>query len=224
MKNNIKTILILAFIAFVVVNCKKKESFDSPQNPTTVTDIDGNVYKVVKIGTQYWMAENLKTTRFRNGDSIPTTYPANLHTPLSPYTTYQWITGLKSKYLADYGRVYTDGAVVDTRGLAPKGWHVPSMEEYQQMLEFLGGTKGAIQGDIIGFMLKEKDTAYWNLYPPYLETNSSGFAARGGGCRNPIGLYKRLKDEAQFATKSATTQGNLLWEFSLLASNGFYYL
>ena len=104
---------------------------------TTVTDIDGNVYRTVKIGTQVWMAEKLKTTRYRNGDPIP-----------NVTDNPQWIslkTGALCWYKNDeankatYGSLYNWFAVADSRNIAPVGWHVPSDEEWTTLTTCLGG-------------------------------------------------------------------------------------
>jgi len=141
---------------------------------TTVTDIDGNVYRTVKIGTQVWMAENLKTTKYRNGDPIPivTDNP-------------QWIslkTGALCRYKNDeaikatYGCLYNWFAVADNRSIAPIGWHVPTDAEWTILIDFLGGEVAA------GGKLKESGTAHW-LGPNTGATNISGFTALPGGSR-----------------------------------------
>lgn len=105
------------------------------ENPFgTVIDIDGNVYKTVKIGDQWWMAENLKVTKYRNGDQIPY---------LSDH--YQWSinTGAFSYYNYNnnnsiYGALYNWYAVSDQRGLAPEGWRVPNDDDWKTLEKFLG--------------------------------------------------------------------------------------
>jgi uncharacterized protein (TIGR02145 family) len=141
---------------------------------TTVTDIDGNVYRTVKIGTQIWMAENLKTTKYRNGDPIP-----------NVTDNPQWIslkTGALCLYKNDeankatYGCLYNWFAVADTRSIAPIGWHVPTDAELTILIDLLGGQVAA------GGKLKEAGTAHWSG-PNTGATNSSGFTALPGGSR-----------------------------------------
>jgi len=84
----------------------------------TVTDIDGNVYHTVLIGTQTWMVENLKTTRYRNGNAVG---------------DHCW------KIVEDYGRLYDWSAVTNPMGLAPSGWHIPTDEEWTSLVNYLGG-------------------------------------------------------------------------------------
>lgn len=107
----------------------------------TVLDINGNVYKTVKIGNQIWMAENLYVDRFLNGDLIP-----------HAKTYEEWkIAGKKAKpawcyYDNDpnndkkYGKLYNWYAVNNRRGLAPKGWHIPSETDFETLLNSVGGS------------------------------------------------------------------------------------
>lgn len=124
----------------------------TPQLPT-VTDIDGNVYHLVVIGTQTWMVENFKAKRFRNGDAIPN------------------LLSLNSAYTSVYGQFYDGNAVVDNRKLAPAGWRVPTLADWQMLSAYLGGNSGKA---------KEAGTAHW-LAPNLGATNESGFTALGAG-------------------------------------------
>ncbi len=109
---------------------------------TTVTDIDGNVYRTVKIGTQVWMAENLKTTKYRNGDPI-----ANVTNGASwkALTTgaYCWYNN-DAENKVTYGGLYNWFVVADSRKIAPTGWHVPTDAEWTVLTDFLGGLKVAV--------------------------------------------------------------------------------
>lgn len=100
----------------------------------TVTDIDGNQYKTITFGTQIWMVENLRTTRFRNGNKIPTVSGSITNVSTS---VYQWIYDNDTTYLKEYGRLYTWWAVNDTSGLAPSGWHIPSDNEWTTLQNYL---------------------------------------------------------------------------------------
>lgn len=130
----------------------------------TATDIDGNVYNTIKIGSQIWMAENLKVTHYRNGDAIPNVIGD------------QWgdlITGAYCSYdnnednRSTYGLLYNWYAVDDSRNICPEGWHIPTMDEW----ETLAGT---------GLELKEAGTAHWAT-PNMCSPNPSGFEALPGG-------------------------------------------
>ncbi len=145
----------------------------------TVTDIDGNVYSTVTIGTQSWMAENLRTTHYTNGNSIPSTTQAINNDSTSKF---QWAYQNDTSYVAEYGRLYTWYAATDQRGVCPIGWHLPSVAEWDTLITYLGGET------VAGVSLKESGTAHWDTTYAAV-TNSSGFSARGSGFRgNPSGF------------------------------------
>lgn len=145
----------------------------------TVTDIDDNVYKTVKINDQWWMAENLKVTHYRNGDPIPRVTDNEAWSNLT--------TGAYSNYdnneanVATYGRLYNWYAVNDNRGLAPAGWHVPTDAEWKTLVDYLVGNTEA------GGKMKEADMVHWQS-PNTGADNSSGFTALPGGYRDGYGF------------------------------------
>jgi uncharacterized protein (TIGR02145 family) len=106
------------------------------QNPVTVKDIDGNEYPTVTIGSQIWMAENLKTSRLNDGTSIPLISSgeqwAGMHTP-----AYTWYDN-NEDYKGIYGALYNWYAV-GTENLCPSGWHIPGESEWSELTAFLGG-------------------------------------------------------------------------------------
>jgi uncharacterized protein (TIGR02145 family) len=148
----------------------------------TVRDIDGNVYKTVKIGSQFWMAANLKTTRYRNGDSIRTTSPATLDITIENAPKYQWAYDGNESNAETYGRLYSWYAVTDSRNVCPTGLHVPTEEEWTTLTSYLGGES------VAGGKLKESGTTLWKS-PNTGATNESGFAARSGGYRYGNGMF-----------------------------------
>jgi uncharacterized protein (TIGR02145 family) len=105
-----------------------------------LTDIDGNRYDAVKIGDQVWMSSNLNVTRFRNGDSIPEAVSKEdwIKYGQEGRPAYCVIQNMNSAGIK-YGKLYNWFAVVDPRGLAPKGWHIPSDEEWTSLTDYLGG-------------------------------------------------------------------------------------
>ena len=104
-----------------------------------VTDIDGNQYATVVIGSQEWMAENLNVERFRNGDLIPQAKSAEEWWKAGVNKQPAWCYyNNEVKNGTVYGKLYNWFAVVDPRGLAPIGWHIPSFHEWQIVIEFLG--------------------------------------------------------------------------------------
>ncbi|MBN2411764.1 T9SS type A sorting domain-containing protein [candidate division KSB1 bacterium] len=149
----------------------------------SMTDIDGNVYPIVKIGNQWWMADNLKVTQYRNGDAIP---------HVTDNTEWRELfTGAYCYYDNDisnaevYGALYNWYVVNDSRNIAPEGWHVPSAEEWLTLADYLGGA------DVAGGKLKETGTTHWTS-PNEAATNESGFTALPGGCRRYSGGFYEI--------------------------------
>jgi uncharacterized protein (TIGR02145 family) len=148
---------------------------------STVTDIDGNTYETVKIGTQIWMKENLKSSRYGDGSPIPTGLSDSewSKTNSGAYAIYDNDQANKNKY----GKLYNWYAVTDRRGLCPANWHVPSDKEWNILEYFLGGK------DVAGG--KMKTTTGWNDYNGQNGngTNESGFSGLPGSSRNYYGIY-----------------------------------
>jgi uncharacterized protein (TIGR02145 family) len=142
-----------------------------------VTDNDWNSYSVVKIGNQYWMAENLKTTKFNDGTRIPVIPDYNAWSSLvSPgYCLYNNDAG---KYKSKYGVLY-NGYTVSTGKLCPIGWHVPSADEWAALINYCGKK-------IAGGNLKER---YNWMSPNTGATNATGFTALPGGSRGNLGSF-----------------------------------
>ena len=138
-----------------------------------VIDADGNAYLTVTIGTQVWMAENLKTTKYNDGTSIPNVTDKSAWAALSSgaYCYYKNDTLNRDKL----GGLYNWYAV-NTGKLAPTGWHVPTDAEWTTLTTFLGGV------DVAAGKLKVTGTVYWAS--PNLADNSSGFSARSNGLRS----------------------------------------
>ena len=157
-----------------------------PGTPS-VTDIDANLYYTVQIGTQCWTQSNLKVTRYRNGDTIPT----GLSNSAWQITT----SGAYAIYNNDpmndgvYGKLYNHYAVTDSRGLCPTGWHVPSNAEWTTLENHLGGS--SVAGRALKSTAIQPTPGGWN--PPYTgATNSSGFTALPSGLRNSNGNFSSI--------------------------------
>ena len=173
-----KTIILIALMV-LLYGCIKD---DDTQSKITVTDIDGNLYHTVTIGTQTWMKENLKTTKYRNGDLIGTTTPASLNIIDESTPKYQWAYDGNISNVATYGRLYTWYAVTDSRNVCPVGWHVPSDAEWTELTDYLGGE------DVASGKLKETGTTHWSD-PNEGATNETGFTALPGGFRFDNGSF-----------------------------------
>ncbi|OFY43216.1 MAG: hypothetical protein A2X18_09245 [Bacteroidetes bacterium GWF2_40_14] len=151
----------------------------------SVTDVDGNIYTIVTIGTQTWMGSNLKTTRYRNNDLIGTTTPATLDISGESSPKYQWAYSGNEENVASYGRLYTWYVVNDSRNICPVGWHVPTNAEWTTLATFLGGLS------VAGGKLKEAGTGHWQN-PNLGATNSSGFTALPGGYHSSLGFFDTI--------------------------------
>jgi uncharacterized protein (TIGR02145 family) len=159
--------------------------------PTTVIDIDGNVYNVVSIGNQCWMKENLRTTRYKNGTTIPTglsdaQWQANTSGAYSVYKD-------SAQNDSVYGKLYNWYAVADTNGLCPTGWHAPEDWEWNVLAKAIDPNadticNGCVQSLILGGAMKEIGLTHW-ASPNTGATNSSGFTGLPGGIRYGSGAY-----------------------------------
>jgi uncharacterized protein (TIGR02145 family) len=147
-----------------------------------VTDIDGNKYTSVKIGSQVWMVENLRTTKYRNGDLIGTTTPATLDLRSENAPRYQWAYDGNENNVPAYGRLYSWHAVSDSRDLAPIGWHVASKADWAKLVDYLDGQV------ISGGKLKEAGATHW-INPNTGATNESGFYGLPSGIRLESGPF-----------------------------------
>ena len=146
-------------------------------------DIEGNVYNTIKIGKQWWMAENLKTTMYNDGTPIPY-FDDNLEWKGISTPAYCWYDNEESTYKATYGALYK-WQTVNTGKLCPKGWHVPSDAEWKILEMYLGMTQEQSdmegpRGAPAGGKLKETGLDYW-WEPNFGATNETGFTALPGG-------------------------------------------
>ncbi len=173
-----------------------------------VKDADGNSYKLVKIGNQLWMAENLKTTKYNDGTLIPlvtdTVDWSILTTP-----AYCWPNNHDStKYT--YGGLY-NWHTVNTGNLCPTGWHLPSDAEWTELTNYLGGVS------VAGGKMKETGTAHWTS-PNTGATNESGFSGLPGGNRSYNGLFDYFGSRSYWWSSTENTADNALVRY--LVYNG----
>ncbi len=141
---------------------------------STVTDIEGNIYRTVQIGSQIWMTENLMTTKYRNGTNIPEITDNTVWAGMNSgaYCNYNNNTSNGTVY----GHLYNWYAATDSRNIAPVGWHVPSWQEWCDLYNYLGL-------DSAGLKLREAGTSHW-VSPNAGATNETGFTALPGGYRS----------------------------------------
>ena len=148
---------------------------------STVSDVDGNNYNTVQIGAQCWTQSNLKVSKYRNGDNIPTglSNSAWENTTAGAYAAYDNNPGNDGLY----GNLYNHYAVMNKKGLCPMGWHVPTDGEWTNLETFLGGSGGALKSTAT-----QPTPGGWNS-PNTGATNSSGFSAEPGGWRSYSGGF-----------------------------------
>lgn len=215
LKNVLKScsFLVSVFLLAVIFGCEKEDVVDKkPGISSTVEDIEGNIYEIVKIGDQVWMAENLRVTSYNDGTSIPT--------GLSPY---EWSTTTEGAYdvfphdyedwptegidseeemLDAYGALYNWFAVDNSRGLCPEGWYVPDDQDWQELVNYIFGDgkdgnalKSCRQvNSPLGNEYDTKEHPRWSK-PQNIEqygTDDYGFSALPGGYRYYYGTYSLI--------------------------------
>lgn len=215
----INKIISSCFMFIILISCEDAPTTTPPEEIIdSVTDIDGNVYQTVKIGNQLWMAENLKVTKYRNGDVIPNVTDDSDWRGLSSgaYVSYE----NEESNIAIYGLYYNWYAVNDNRSIAPEGWHVASDEDWKELEMHLGmsqldadgtGSSGnGFRGTDEGGKIKETGTTTWSL-PNTGATNESGFTALAGGYRSHNRGFDDLGNYAKFWTSTPVTGGTTAW-------------
>jgi len=194
----LKFLFIMSCAVLFASTCTKDLVGPDPDNNTgTVTDIDGNVYTTVKIGNQVWTVENLRTTKYNDGSAIPLVTDifswANLTTP--SYCYYNNTTNADS--IKKYGSLY-NWYTVDTKKLAPAGWHVPTDVEWTILENYLIANRynwdGTTDSNKIAKSLAAKTDWGISTTPGAIgndltKNNSSGFSALPCGYRGDNGDF-----------------------------------
>jgi uncharacterized protein (TIGR02145 family) len=220
--------LILIISLVFISSCEKECVKNSPWlneglKYKCVKDKEGNSYATIKIGEQTWMAENLRTSVYSNGDPIPTNVTENYQ--WETLTTGAWAHYFNdSKYETPYGKLYNWYAVADPRNVCPTGWHVPSDAEWNTLVGFLdpsfnpnatGSLESGMQSEIAGGKLKSTGTNYWQS-PNTDANNESGFSGLPGGFR-PHGPFYDLGYDGGWWSSTENTMNygpsvfNLAW-------------
>jgi len=210
-----------------------------------VSDIDGNQYETVVIGDQEWMAENLRTTRYRDASPIQTDLSNAewLNTREGAYAVYphQGVDGIDSEaaMVAAYGKLYNWYAVTDPRGLCPEGWHTPSKEEWEQLSAYVMDALGlhndwlstGLNG--LGNALKscrQKDSPLggdcaspahprWDAHATHHGNDHYGFSALPAGWRRIDGQYYHLGLQSHWWT-SKPMLSSTAWNMAMHHSRG----
>lgn len=172
---------------FGVVFCFSLLVYACRDADSTVTDIDGNRYRTTQIGTQVWMAENLRVTRTPEGKPVTSYFPNG-----------------DSSEAKLYGRLYDWATAIQ---IAPKGWHIPSDEEWERLSKYLGVLSGA----------KLKDTLHWRT-SSRSATNETGFTALPSGYWNDSGFDNRFGLTAVFWS-STQVDSHFVWSRTMSATH-----
>lgn len=207
-KNLVRVLPITVCFIMLFAYCNKNSPTGSGNDDTTLTDFDGNVYQIIKIGNQWWTAENLKVTHYRNGDAIPNVTDGSVWSTLTTGSYCMYDNRADS---ADtYGYLYNWYAVDDSRHIAPQGWHVPTDMDWKELEMSLGMSRADAdtivwRGTDEGGKLKETGTAHWND-PNFGATNESGFSALPGGChRHDDDSFKDIGQMGRFWSSTEYT-------------------
>jgi uncharacterized protein (TIGR02145 family) len=212
MKKIIRSLGVILFI-ILIHSCEKDDK-------KPIKDGDNNIYTSVKIGTQEWLIENLRTTKYNDGTSIPHVTNAaawkNLSTP-----AYCWYNNdaaisqndVSITYGDIYGAMYNWEAV-NTDKLCPLGWHVPTDAEWTTLTNYLGGES------IAGGKLKEAGTIHWNN-PNTEATNETIFTALPGGIRIDDGTFDKVEQIGFWWSSTTSEEIYNAWGYSMWYSASY---
>ena len=223
------TFLLVTVLAVSISSCSDDNSPGGSSNnngggsntggcaggPTTVTDIDGNVYNVVSIGNQCWMKENLKTIHYKNGVAIPT--------GLSDAQWQNTTSGACADYDNNptnstvYGKLYNWYAVADPNGLCPTGWHEPEEWEWNVLVKAIdpnADTTSGVGSQTAGGAMKEIGLSHW-ASPNTGATNSSGFTGLPGGNRDYDGSFNDIGVNGYWWSASQSSSTNAYFRYLL---------
>ena len=175
-------VLSLVIIPVIFSSCEEEKETEPVIETSTMTDVDGNVYKTVKIGNQWWMAEDLKTTKFRDGSPIQQMQSATGWTDQAPMYC------LFDNNPQSPGLLYNWFAISASPQIAPEGWRIPSDEDWKELERYLGmdgveADKTSWRGTNEGNDMKIEGTKGWDTYGSNWPENKTGFSAIAGGSR-----------------------------------------
>ncbi len=194
-----KYLLFVLNISVFLFACQKSndsggDNNNNNNNPGSVTDASGNTYPTVTIGTQVWMAENLRTSKYRDGSNIPVVtdntqwannYNTNAKSPMMCWYNNDQATYTDNKFGALYNWYAINPATNGNKNVCPTGWHVPTDAEWTTLTTFLGGES------VAGSKMKSTGTQYWTS-PNSDATNSSGWSGLPGGYRTSAGTFSDI--------------------------------
>lgn len=208
-------------VLLLVFSCNKEKDIIYIMNPWikygSMTDMDGNVYKTIPIGKQTWMAQNLKTTKYNDGSSIPVVADSESWSSMkTPACCWQYNDPTRK---VTYGVLY-NWYTINTGKLCPIGWHVPGDAEWTELTDYLGGE------NIAGGKLKESGFRHWNS-PNTGATDETHFSAFPGGERQngPDALFDNLREMGSWWTTTFLEEwavNRLMYDNSNHVQRSFY--
>lgn len=201
--------VFLTVLFFNFISCKKKTEPKIAPETSTVVDVEGNIYKTVKIGDQWWMSENLKVKKYNDGSLVTEVIENDNDTIWAQQTS-----GAFYYNAVNLSVLYNGFVVEDSRKIAPAGWHIPTDEEWKTLERTIGMNENEVEktawrGTIEAEKLIIKSSVGWPTQSLVFGTNESGFTAIPGGCRTFDG-YKNLTGNMAFWW-STSTFNNELW-------------
>jgi uncharacterized protein (TIGR02145 family) len=202
MKNSIIILFLLCLVG--LVSCKKDTPKELVLEYGTVTDIEGNTYKTVKIDDQWWMCENLKTTLYNDGSAIP-------FFAVNDTTGWQLSDGYKSVNDSLYGCLYNYASILDQRGLAPEGWHIATDGDWNKLERSIGmdSTETELmawrgQDEVNGILPQNSNN--WPISSLHFGNNKYALNINPGGIVLYNGMLSANSYEAYFWTATHTAQ------------------
>jgi len=191
-------VMMTSILATLITSCEPDTAGPVIEDPTvvmfnpdlvygTVTDIDGNVYKTITLDSVTWMAENLRTTKYSNGDPITEVTDSLKWAALKTQAYCSYNNAKNADTLDVYGRLYNFYSVLDVRNIAPEGWHVADTSDWRKLMDYL------VSPSIAGGKLKEAGTAHWTEFNTDA-TNETGFTALPAGYRQDINAKSKIGD------------------------------
>lgn len=180
----IATIIIICSVA----SCEKEKS-----SPKQIIDADGNIYTAINIGHQQWLVENIHTSSYRNGDPIEFVTLDSQWVQISQgaYCVYR----NDSNFLNPFGYLYNWKAISDSRGIAPEGWRIAGDEDWNELINYLGGA------DIAGGRIKQAGVQYW-MIPNQIDSFKTNFNALPGGLRLNNGSFNYQSERGLWWSKT----------------------
>lgn len=207
--NNVLLLLLLGVLAELLPGCKKTIDNPNPAEVGSISDFEGNVYPTRIFGTQWWMTENLKATRFNNGDLMETTVPFSLTIVPDTLPVYQWSFIGNEGVAYVYGRLYTWYTVMDKRGLCPTGWHVSTFNEWTTLTNWAIDNGYGYGGGGANIAKSLASTTGWLAFGVVgvpgndpATNNNTGFSLMAAGVRTPPGAFNYCGGDAYMWTST----------------------